>query len=740
MDLPNLFSKSLTKKNRLFILTVLTDQSIHSALWRVIEQKVVIVSKSKVRFYSTQKEQTIQLDESLQDLDEQAEDTDQILFAFESNWIENNSILESHEKELKTLTDELALKAVGFVSITEAIHQYLIKDNGYFSAIVLYVGASFLDLLVIRQGKTVGSLSVGRSQDIVSDVQEALARLGKDFSANGQKLPPNIVLASAVIDQEKLRLYQQQLITLDWTQDFNFIQKPVIELIDPDRLLELITKHCGETTAQSIGLMTHAGQDETQSQPVQKEAQPSSTSFGVPINLATLPATASQPAELAVEVDQNLAKVEQPNATVLNTTKKAKKKIFSFLSLKKKTTQPSKPAAASTPMTHKKINFKLIIIISMIFGILASGVISYFVLKGKYKVEIVLTPQTKTIQKTTIITLDSSIKSSVPSEGLLKAEAIEHEVSGTQTNPTTGSKEIGEKARGEVTVFNKTDEEKIFGAGTIFKTEQLEFELTEELVVPAATVEENETGDGEVKVFGKINTNLTALEIGTDSNVGNNTEFNIEDFSDNTYSAKAVAEFSGGTSETVQTVAQEDREELLVTLKQKLLNQAKEELNAKDVSDRYIIPTDIYQVVSSEYNYQVDEEADELSLQLTLKVQALTYTTQDLTSLSQAVLESEIPENYVFVDEEPQIMSKVLPDEETDQTKLEAEIIGKAKAVIAEEALSQSLLGLTLTEAQSQLNQREAIANVEFIYSPSFAKRLLPSLPHDSNRIIVTSN
>jgi hypothetical protein len=43
--------RSLSKKNSLFILAVLTDQSIHSALWKVVDQKVEIISKSKVRFY-----------------------------------------------------------------------------------------------------------------------------------------------------------------------------------------------------------------------------------------------------------------------------------------------------------------------------------------------------------------------------------------------------------------------------------------------------------------------------------------------------------------------------------------------------------------------------------------------------------------------------------------------------------------------------------------------------------------
>jgi len=735
MGLPNLFSKNLIKKNDLFILIVLTDQSIQAALWQVIDQKIVILNKSKVRFYSTQEEQLIQLDESLQDLGKKSEETDQVLFAFEPHWVENNAILESHEQELKKITESLSLEAIGFVLITEAIHQFLIKENSYLSSIVLYMGTNFLDLMVIKQGKTVGSLSVGRSQDIVSDVHEALARLEQNFSANGLKLPPNIILSSSVIDQEKLRLYQQQLFTLDWTDQFNFIQKPIIEVIDPDRLLEIIAKNCGEAIAKQIGIISMQSEAETDAsvfQSIDKEEKEEfhQASFGVPISAVK----AQQVADVKDDKkeEQQQGEIETKKDRLFDSRKRFLKFLPTFKNLKK-----DSPKISSR---DKKFNFKIIIILSVIIGIIASAIIYYFLLKNSYQVTVVLSPDTQTIQQTATIILDPTIATSDPANNLLKASVVNYEVSDSQETQTTGIKEVGEKAQGEVVVFNKTDEEKTFSAGTVFKAENLEFEATEDFVVPAASVEETEDGEGEIREFGRLKIILTAKEIGAEGNISNKTEFRIEDFSTNTYSARAEEDFSGGSSREIRVVSQEDHQELLVNLRQRLLKKAREELGENAGQADYVIPTEVYQIVEETYSDEIGEEVDKVSLSLTISLQGLTYTTKDLIALSQAVLENDVPQNYIFTDQEPTVDPRVITEEDSDRVSLEAEISGIVKAVVVEEDLKEELVGLSIQEVQSQLDNLNIAAQVDFTFRPALAASFFKSLPTEADRIVLSIN
>lgn len=762
MGLPNLFSKKKSKKNNLFILTLLTDQSIHSSLWQVYEQKIILLNKSKVRYYNSADEQLLQMDESLQDLGDRSEETDEVLFAFEPSWIKNNKISSEHEKELKELTESLSLKPLGFVSTTEAALQHLLKSNNFLSSIVLYIGSKFLDLIVVRQGKVAGSLSVGRSQDIVSDLQEALARLDQDFAANGSKLPPNIILSAAVIDAEKLRLYQQQLFSLNWTEDFNFVQKPIIEIINANQLLDIVTKYYGEVVAKEKGLIqsnlsndvtkkpsvhltsslrsSHENEKLTQNKvetTVKEEskddlskiaAENQQTSFGVPIKQSALDESkfAVEREEKSVSEGKETKEDEVNNFKPVDFEKIEKEEDSRFVSIN------------NTNKKNKKLSFKPIIIISVILGLVVSSLVSYFLLKMNYQVEALVTLQTKDLSKEAVIKLDSSIDQSDPVNNLLKADIVTEEVSGQDTIQTTGVKLVGEKAKGKVTLFNKTDEDKTFAQGTVLKTENLEFELDSETVVPAASIEETEDGEAEVKEFGKKSADVTAKEIGDDSNIGEKTDLKIADFSESTYSARTENDFSGGSSREIRVVADDDHEELLANLKQRLLKQARDTLETNSSEDIYILSTDDFEVVEQNYSDDVGEEVDNVSLDLTLAVEGLSYTNDDLLTLAKKVLENDIPEKYIFIDDSLSVNQKIVEgEEESTQTQLAVEISGKSQAQLNDSDFKTRLIDVSMNQAESLLKEEATVDQVQFVHTPFFARYIFKSLPNDASRILI---
>ncbi len=774
MGLPKIFSKKNLKKDKLFFLTLLTDQSIHSSLWQVFEERIILLSKSKVRFYNTPKEQVLQMDESLQDLGSKSEKTNEILFAFESHWVENNKISAAHEKEIKKLTDALSLKPVGFVLITQAIFQHLIKSNTFLSSILLYVGSNFLDLLVVRQGQVVGSLSVGRSQDIVSDLQEALARLEQDFAANGNKLPANIVLSSAMIDQEKLRLYQQRLFSLDWTEDFNFVQKPIVEIIAPDQLLEIVTKHYGKAVAKQKGLISdgeignstdatvtsktflatdslpdaasepaHSEDSavEQTEQAEQKQEEVQQASFGVPIKQTMAKSQGVTEDSTSSISDQAAQDERNDNLRPAEPDKFSKKQTAAARAQDDGSDPPSFQDKSSRKQKKKGAKFfKLIAIGGALVGLIVSALIYFVLLSMNYKVALEITPHTETLAQETFIVLNSEIAESDAENKLLKAAVIQEEVTGEETIQTTGVKETGEKAEGTVTIFNKTNEAKTFTSGTSLSIDDLEFELAEEVTVPAATTEETEDGEAEIKEFGREKELLvTAADIGAESNISKDTELSIDNFGENTYAAKAEEDFSGGLSREIRVVAEEDYQELLDTLEKRLLQQAQEQLNDQSDHNQHIVPTDNYQITAKEYSHEIGDEVEEVSLSLTLSLQALSYTSEDLQELAKKILLSEAPEDYVFVDDSFTHTSDLITEDQ-DQIGLEIEISGEARAEIKEEDLLQRLLGLSLEEAEVISREEEVIKEVAFVYSPFYTRRLFSSLPKQADRIEIKIN
>ncbi|HQM15631.1 MAG TPA: hypothetical protein PLM16_00265, partial [Candidatus Woesebacteria bacterium] len=565
MGLPNVFSKKKSQSNDLFITLLITSNSVSSVLWRAQGQKISILNQSKARPYQNNDDQLVQCDESLQDLGKESEATDQVLFALEPDWASQTEINPDKDARLQELCEDLSLKAVGFVLITEAFNSHLLQENPLLSSLVLYVGASSLYLEVMLQGKITTALAVGRSDNLIQDVTEALARLNQEVTSLGARLPLIINLASASVTQPEIDQYQQQLFALNWVEEFGFAQTPLIETTSVDDLVELVVRHGGLAVAQDLGLIemdqstdkmdkqsTESGvildQDEVANLPktalLNQEGQSNSklpTSFGIPIS-SNHQGDSSR--------DESLA-----NATLLATDikdtrpQKSTSRLLSWFSKKKNHTLFKQPKSSAQDVTkniarsarHSPKKVKTIIVGGVILGVLVSGVSLYLLLSRSYQAVVTIKPDVQLLDKEVTITLDTDIDQSVPADGLLKAQEIYQEVTEKKTAPTTGVKLVGEKAQGQVKIINKTESEKTFSQDTVFYSGSLEFSLDEEVTVPAATVELNSSGDGEKKNYGQKEAKLTAREIGTDSNIGKDQELKIDSFGEDTYSAKTVS-------------------------------------------------------------------------------------------------------------------------------------------------------------------------------------------------------
>lgn len=724
----------------------------------------MILNTSQLRSYQTEEERLIQLDESLQDLGKESEATDQVLFALESPWVEKNEISPDYVNKIQELCDSLSLQAVGFVLASEALLNHLLEEDPYRSTLVLYQGTQSLILTVLSQGKQLYQTMVGASDNIVLDFQEALARLDKKLTADGNKLPLNIVLASASLSSETLKIQQQQLATINWTQDFNFIQAPLIEMIAADDLLELIVKQGGLAVAKDAGVVTTNSAQPTKAVFQSGEELSSAdlpTSFGVPIakdkasglgealeaktSLATDPLSGATTAVAPISSTTTSGLVT--TAVAQSTSSSSKKGLGSLLAKKRDDLSTSivdddqettRPGSTLPSVKDKQRKIKIIVALGVIVGLLITLFISYFVLQANYTTIVNVWSKNMILDKELVITLDSSIQSSDPQLSLLKAQVIDEQTEGSDSRSTTGIKVVGEKAQGEIRIFNKTDADKTFGKGTILTAGSLEFALDEEVTISAATTEVSTSGDSEKKVYGQKEVKMVAIEIGAEGNLTKDTSLKVESYSDDTYSAQVLSDLEGGSSREIRVVSQEDQQELLVGLRQRLLKEARETLAQKSIGGKYIQPTELYEIVSETYSAQIGDEVDTVSLTLALSVQGLAYMAEDLTSLAREVLAEDLPEKYQFVDEDPEILSQLLDDQEdSDQIRLEAKISARVKSMVESDQVAQSLTALTLEEARDYLSRQELIDRFDLSLHPEVTQWLFSKVPSQQSRVIV---
>lgn len=248
----------------------------------------------------------------------------------------------------------------------------------------------------------------------------------------------------------------------------------------------------------------------------------------------------------------------------------------------------------------------------------------------------------KTLEEPLNLTVSQTASSINQEQNIIPGEEVTKTLSDSSTKSTTGTKLVGDPAKGKVTIYNRTFLNKTFEAGTEISYEDLAFTLDESVTIAS----------GSATSFGTETVPVTAEQIGEESNLSSNTEFFVDDYDKSSFAAKNQEAFSGGTSEEIQVVSEEDQTTLLEELTQKLLDQAEEKLKEETGGEKAIFfQSERSKVVNQEFTQDIGEEASNLTLNLELEAAGITYQKQDIEKLVNEKIQEAIPEGWERVDE-----------------------------------------------------------------------------------------
>lgn len=771
--MPRLFSVPQPDRT-IFLGIFLSDGQVQSALWQVTDQKIDIITHSEVKTYTDDKSCLVELDKSLQELGPDSENVDEVVFGFESGWItKQGDLIDQKKPLLKKLTEKLGLKPVGFVAVKEALVQHLLLTDNLLSTVCLYFQTDKIQVMLFKQGKILHNFDVGRSKNVIDDLNEGLARLAKLAKESNQYFPAKISLVASALSQKEIKDKQQEILSHSWVDHFPFLQAPTVDVLPTNTLIDAIIERGGTAVARGRGLITgdlspeikttkieekseskddskndnlfgfssvepfskktdekisisddeiaiDQSVDEQQSTQKDEKSESLATAFGVPINDSHLPK--KQEKQDSGDAEEDLPSLKKKNTGGLL------KKVLP----PKKT--PDRDLAFSPPKSgsqHKKT-----IIIGIITGLLALAVIAIGVLMFTYQTTVKVWLKTETVTKEVELVLDPQAETSDPELLILKASLESKELSGQDTFEATGVKLVGEKASGKITLFNKTEAIKKFAQGTTLSNGELQFTLNDEVQIASASVKENVGGDSETKEYGKAEVTVTATEIGADSNLTKDTQLIVADFDDSSYTAAVLEDFTGGASREIRVVSEEDRSDLLAELTQNLTDQAVEQFKEESGDGRYVVPSKAAKQIAVIFDAEVGDEVDRLSLELTIDIQAVVYLSEDLRPLATEVLGSEVPAGFELVDQDPEILSSPAEDSADDEKIiLVANLTAKVKPRLNQEELMASVLGKNLNQAISELQSRAEVDRVEVVVSPDLAKWLVKKMPDKQEKI-----
>lgn len=756
-----------------FLALELTDEIVVSAVWQVEDNKTVIVSTGTPIEWHGDQENSDELVTAVDGTVSSAIEglglePDQVIFGVAANWANEAGILPTKLTLIKKICKEMDFKPLGFVVVTDSLLRYLKMQEGVpTSSILVHIAREEITITLVRLGKIEGSEVIGRGDDIVSDVEEGISRF-----ENVGELPSRISVFDGMHNLEE---EVQNLLVYDWKSKFPFLHIPKIEALPKDIVIKSIALAGGSEVAKAIGFeitdpepmvpsqetedvvatvqenienissvsepIPHRNHvveildDEPENEPPIQLASAVDFGFGVPSK--KLPPTIVTPPSTKIKLDDEpplktggmLADFESEDEP--NVAPHAKPPKLRFTA--PRTFRP--PQINLPKFKFPRLSMPSINNLGLVIGVLIIMVIVSFMsavwLLPKAQVTIFVEP--KNLQANLDLTLSTSASAIDQENKIIPAQSVEKSVSGEESMATTGTKTVGDPAKGEVTIYNRTSLAKTFNAGTTISLKSLKFALD-----TSVTVASKSAGADYVDVPGRANVKVTAKAIGVESNLPAGSEFNLENFTKDTYVAKNESAFSGGTSREVQVVDAKDKAALRQSLFARLRTEAQGELASELGSAQQVYVLEKSSTIEEEkYSVEVGSESSDLTATMTVAAKGVSYSSADIESLMASTLEQSKPAGYVRTASAPQIeVGKVL-SEDQDKISMNATINVDALPVVDESIIQQSLRGVSREQAEQTISNVIGFQNADIFITPTWLPKFLKKIPRNPANISV---
>lgn len=732
MQLPTFSSKPkqttpTTSTSKRFFACQVDDGLLTLAIWSVENGKTTVEKIGTSKEWQELSEFIDAFELGIEEFKESADDIEGVFFSLPENWVKDDEVQGEYKKTLQQLQERLALKVLGFVVTTEALIHFLAKKNqGNVSALVLEFFASALQLSLVVRNTVTHQEQIGRSGHLAEDLIEGLTRIAR------KPYPAQLFFYSPTFTAEQLEEEKQSFLAHEWEPTGPFPHLPTIQVISKKQLIQAICETAGGQIAQSMGLV----------QPPAKESatvkDEDGEDFGFeelaqhqnihPVGAPVVPAGKVESAEEA----------DEP---------KKSRFAFSLPFMKKKTTEAEvveveededEPEFAidddAPPSRFKKMGM---IAGGVLVLLLVTGGASSFYLRSQTEAVVEVILNTERVSSEIEITLDPDIDETDPEENILKAQPDSKTVTGQQETSTTGSKIIGEKAKGTVTLFNRTENDKTFAQGTELTAGKVVFLLDEEVTVASGTAKEDKDFNKTLEP-GKKDVSVTAKDIGAEGNLSENTEFTVSNFAKDTYVARNEEALTGGSSREIQAVSESDQRNLRQSLLKELQEQADKELDEEQEEGVYIVLTGNTTIEDESFSAKVGDETNTLKLSMTLEVEAYSYKNEDLQPIAESNLSSQVPDGGALLTDSISILSRENEQSTSSATiALDAQISADFTPPTDTNAWLTEITGKTKEQAESILKSKSEIKSATVQIKPRISAILFGKLPGSSDKIQV---
>jgi baseplate J-like protein len=773
MKLPIPFLKSKKEESEYYLSLILTDEKAGALILKAVDGTLKKINANESFFPESLDD--ITLDDLTTTIDKaisRAEEvlppdiqTHQTIFGVKDSWVdsETKKIKKEYLEKLKRVCNSLDLTPIGFMVTTEAITHLMQEEEGApVSAVFVEVGKKYVNLSLLRGGKIIESIGSPHLESVPLTVDKLLGHFTVPV------LPARIVIFQSKPSERTSHAF----LSHQWSKHLPFLHMPQVTVLPQefdmrsvmagaavqmgftileskaDMLPKLPTKVLKDEMEEAGSLEepmegdnfkevptdSHQSDGETTAEQEVADAEAASD-FGFVINQDIADHRPSTHAEEQAEdlprrsyhEEEPIDGKESENMSSRRKMESGGSSLLSTLSAKfPKNFRLPTVGGLSGIFKGKQTALKIIIPL-VIIVILVIGTIYFYYNKMQANIQLTMTPNSESQDETVTF---STGESSDFNHNLIAAKSISTSISGQASVNATGSKDVGDKAKGTVTIYNNNQNSVTLNSGTTLTASNGQVFLLDNNVTVASSSGDIFSGT----TPGTTQTTVTAKDLGTDGNLPSGTEFQIG--SDNTVAAKNDNAFSGGTKKTVTVVSANDIANLRSQLSKSVQGSAQQKLSAQADSGYTVLPLAGSPTLSNEvFNHHVGDQATQVTLNGSVNYTGMEYQNSDLDSFAKTIMKNKFPQD-------PNIANNSVKETVNDANQRTSQAITATVSIQAgllPNVNNQDVISLvqkkSLGDAKNALGNIPQVQSADITFSPPIPllPLLFPSLPHHIN-------
>ncbi|MBI4032098.1 hypothetical protein HY374_00150 [Candidatus Berkelbacteria bacterium] len=390
---------------------------------------------------------------------------------------------------------------------------------------------------------------------------------------------------------------------------------------------------------------------------------------------------------------------------------------------------PKRPAAPGLWRRYRAL------LVALVLALLAGFTAWFFLIYPQ--ASITLAVASDPVTETVTVVVDNNISAPDNANGHIPGQKLQTDETVKESFDATGSKDVGTKATGSVTISNRLGEAVTVPAGSTLVRGDVTVLTKDAVTVGAATVSLDASGNVSVTP-GTAKADVESQSPGEAGNLAPG-DFTITSFTGSKrekVTASNSAALSGGESRTVKVVTDDDiakaRGSVADKVKDGLATKLTEQ--AKDLT--VLANTLEIEVVESMPSKQAGDEADRFDLDATVRARTIGFTTAEYQAMIVALVTAKLPEGKELVVTNEDSVETTVESKDYGQGFLTLKGTMRTESVqkVDETALKTLIAGKTAIQAETALKEQEGITEATITLRPTFRR----TVPDAASQIRIT--